>query len=279
MKLSIITINLNNRDGLKSTIESVIRQSYTSYEFIVIDGASTDGSVDIIKAFEGNISYWVSEQDGGIYEAMNKGIDKASGDYLHFLNSGDCYSSAVTLDRFFSYSFHEDLVYCNLVLLPLIKGESNQVFKYPERLTMSYLYENTLGHQATFIKRTLFDKGKYNEEYKIISDWTFFLQKIVFENCSYKYIDEDIVFFDQSGIGSNPHYYTMKKEERTDFLQKHFPKLVLDEFQAFFMLRKSELYESVVFLQRTTGLRKSIAVMVAGIVKCYKFFKRIESKT
>ncbi len=89
MKLSIITINKNNAYGLRKTIQSVINQTYSNIEYIIIDGASTDGSIDVIKKFEDKIDWWASEPDTGIYNAMNKGIKIATGDYCQFLNSGD----------------------------------------------------------------------------------------------------------------------------------------------------------------------------------------------
>ena len=91
MKYSIITVNFNNKEGLRKTIESVIHQTFHDFEFIVIDGGSTDGSADVLKEYHTQIDYWVSEPDGGIYQGMNKGIKKATGDYLNFMNSGDCF--------------------------------------------------------------------------------------------------------------------------------------------------------------------------------------------
>ena len=91
MKLSVITINFNNRDGLRKTIESVVNQTFKDFEYIIIDGGSTDGSVDVIKEYADRIDYWVSEPDKGIYNAMNKGIDVAKGEYCIFMNSGDCF--------------------------------------------------------------------------------------------------------------------------------------------------------------------------------------------
>ena len=86
MKLSIITVNFNDAEGLERTIKSVISQTFHDYEFIIIDGGSTDGSVDVIKKYEDHIDYWISEKDGGIYQGMNKGLRQASGEYLNFLN-------------------------------------------------------------------------------------------------------------------------------------------------------------------------------------------------
>ena len=102
MKLSIITINYNNREGLKRTIESVVNQTFTDFEWILIDGGSTDGSKELIEQYSNRFSYWVSEPDNGIYNAMNKGLRAAKGDYLQFLNSGDRLYNAQSLASCFS---------------------------------------------------------------------------------------------------------------------------------------------------------------------------------
>lgn len=98
-RFSIVTINLNNRAGLEKTIQSVIKQECTDYEYIIIDGGSSDGSAEVIREYQGALSYWASERDTGIYNAMNKGLKQAHGEYVCFLNSGDCfYSSQVLAD-------------------------------------------------------------------------------------------------------------------------------------------------------------------------------------
>ena len=102
MKYSIITINLNNSAGLRKTIESVVNQTFQDFEYIIIDGGSTDGSVDIIKEYSSRIDYWVSEPDRGIYNAMNKGIVQAHGDYINFMNSGDCFSKNTILEEIYA---------------------------------------------------------------------------------------------------------------------------------------------------------------------------------
>jgi len=112
-KLSIITVNLNNAEGLRKTIESVVSQTYTDYEYIIIDGGSTDGCVEIIKQYEDKITYWVSEPDKGIYNAMNKGILKAKGEYCQFLNSGDWLIKESILHDIFSILPIADIIYGN----------------------------------------------------------------------------------------------------------------------------------------------------------------------
>ena len=110
MKYSIITVNYNNKEGLRKTIESVIHQTFRDFEFIVIDGGSIDGSVDVLKEYDSQIDFWVSEPDGGIYQGMNKGIKKATGEYLNFMNSGDCFYSSDVLEKVTGYQYDTDFI-------------------------------------------------------------------------------------------------------------------------------------------------------------------------
>ena len=115
MKLSIVTINLNNVAGLHETIISVLNQSSADLEYIIIDGGSTDGSAELIKEYSDRIYYWVSEPDSGIYNAMNKGIRKASGEYLLFLNSGDALASDNIVEEVFRADHNEEILYLSLI--------------------------------------------------------------------------------------------------------------------------------------------------------------------
>ena len=115
MKLSIITVNKNNAAGLKQTMESVISQDFDDYEYIVIDGGSSDESTAVIRQYEHKLAYWVSEPDSGIFNAMNKGIGKASGEYCLFLNSGDALTEN-SLINVFSVDLSEDIIYMNTYL-------------------------------------------------------------------------------------------------------------------------------------------------------------------
>ena len=108
-KLSVITINYNNKNGLIKTINSVINQTYKDFEFIIIDGGSTDGSLEVIQEYSGQINYWVSEPDNGIYHAMNKGIVMAKGEYCNFMNSGDCFFDEQVLKNAFSHNLSVDI--------------------------------------------------------------------------------------------------------------------------------------------------------------------------
>ena len=110
MKYSIITVNYNNKDGLRKTIESVIHQTFRDFEFIVIDGGSTDGSAEVLKEYDAQIDYWVSEPDNGVYYAMNKGTRQAHGDYLNFMNSGDCLYDEKVLEHLSAKGLSADII-------------------------------------------------------------------------------------------------------------------------------------------------------------------------
>jgi glycosyltransferase involved in cell wall biosynthesis len=183
MKYSVITINYNNRDGLARTIESVVGQTCRDYEYLIIDGGSTDGSVDVIKAHEASIDYWISEQDHGVYHAMNKGVAQAHGDYCIFMNSGDCFHSAGALAE---ASIYDADIVCGKVL----KGSNPQPQGHRKAdITLVDLMRGSLPHQAMIIKRELLVRHPYDEHYKILSAWKFCLQTLVFDNCSYRNID------------------------------------------------------------------------------------------
>jgi Glycosyltransferases involved in cell wall biogenesis len=196
MKLSIITINLNNAEGLRKTIESVISQTFTDLEYIVIDGASTDGSLDIIKQYAGRINYWISEADTGIYNAMNKGIKVAKGEYVLFLNSGDWFVDQDVLCDFSSINCNSDIITGNLIILDDSGTTQLHIAPDQEQLSFNTFTRGSLPHQASFIKRTLFDKyGLYDETYKIVSDKDFFIKALIVNNCSYEHIDRVISCF------------------------------------------------------------------------------------
>ena len=168
MKLSIITINRNNAGGLKKTIESVVSQTFDNIEYIIIDGASTDKSIDVILSHKDKISYWVSEPDTGIYNAMNKGIRKANGDYLLFLNSGDYLVDETVIESVFVERPQSDIVCCRCNVSQ--DGKVIWVSNPPQRVTFATLFFQGLNHQSTFIKRSLFmDLGLYDESLIVIT--------------------------------------------------------------------------------------------------------------
>lgn len=262
-KLTIITINLNNEKALKKTIESVVKQTKMVFEYIIIDGGSTDGSVEIIKKYEQNITYWVSEPDNGIYNAMNKGIQIANGDYLLFLNSGDWLEDDILSKAFLFDLSAYDIIYGNAFIV-----DSNGIrtlFQAKDNLTMYDFYNGTICHQATFIKRNLFDKfGSYDERYQIVSDWLYFIQIIIFCDVSVKYIDLAIVNVDGHGIGTKEY----AKIERVkaiasilpDKIIKDYEEMIINKDNLEVLLKELSRYKRRFYLidQLVTSFRKLI---------------------
>ena len=223
-QLSIITINKNDAKGLEKTLESIWKkQSFKDFEHIIIDGASTDNSINIIKKYASHLSYWVSEPDKGIYNAMNKGIIKAKGNYLLFLNSGDWLENDI-LARVFKENFTEDIVYADLYLYR--NADDVQISTYPDKLTLPFIYNYSLGHPSTFIKRELFKNMLYEEKYQIISDWAFFIKQILLFNRTTKHLNFAVSYFNIYGISSDPKSGNLIMQERSDFFKNDFPYLI-----------------------------------------------------
>lgn len=226
-KISIITVNYNDKTGLEKTIKSVTNQSFKDFEFIVIDGDSTDGSKELLKENPTIFTAWLSEPDKGIYHAMNKGIRIASGSYLLFLNSGDYLHNDEVLEKVNQEIGGEYAIYYGDIIYDEITRQTKRTF--PKRLTFGFFYEQNLSHQASFIKNDLFEQFfYYNEDYKIVSDWEFFIYTICKENVSYKHLDFVVTNYDATGISSNTNNHKMMNEEREATLEKYFPAFKAD---------------------------------------------------
>lgn len=274
MKLSIITINYNDAAGLKRTLDSVAMQTCANFEHIIVDGASTDGSVDEIIAYsQSPIANrhkvkWLSEPDTGIYNAMNKGIEialgkrivnslnrselvedknkgirMASGEYLLFLNSGDVLVDENVVYDFIASDRIEDIVAGGTLL-----GVDERLPKYPpEVLTYELFVTDSLMHAATFIRRELFEQyGLYNEQHRIVSDWEFFVKVLVNNNCTYTTINRLISLFDTTGISNQSSHSILHEQERREVIDRYMPRLipVYDE-----LVEKRRICEEYQFLK------------------------------
>lgn len=274
MRLSIITINYNNALELEKTIKSVIAQSYKDFEYIVIDGGSTDGSKEIIESYSDKINYWVSEPDSGIYNAMNKGICQAQGEYLHFLNSGDIYANNNVLTNIFENKEYEAPI---LRGIQICKNGTHQFRWYnhgAEDINLYHLYVDTLRHQATFIKKSLFKKyGLYDEKYRIASDWRFFVQ-VILGGESTLYLDIDIVIFDMTGISNDPKYEKLMHEERTMTIEELIPKTIQRDYDRLISLDKQMKEDApYYYILDLVKKNKFPYFCIRVLNKIYKIFK------
>ncbi len=263
MFLTIITINRNNAAGLEKTMLSVLCQTRTDYEYIVVDGASTDGSVAVIKRLApafGDRLMWISEPDKGIYNAMNKGIGRARGEYLLFLNSGDSLVTPDVLERVSKAVEKEGMppiLYGNIIKLFPDGRKQRTSFINGKEITLKVFYSLSLPHPSSFIRRSLFDKyGLYDESLKIVSDWKWFLQAVVLGEERVIYSNIDVSFFDMTGISSANR--SLRQQEGQLVLDSLIPPRILADYRDWFfdveLLKRIKrypwAYKLVWFLER-----------------------------
>ena len=217
MKVSVITINFNNRDGLQRTLDSVLEQTTTDFEYILIDGGSTDGSRELIEAYADRLSHWVSEPDKGIYNAMNKGIRAARGEYCIFMNSGDSFYASDVLER----------------TIPLLKGgdfyigdqiddTGKRYVQSPDRINVYLLVAAFYPHQASFIRTQILKARPYQEEYKIIADWEQMVYELLLNHRSYQHLNYTVALFDTTGISSQKDNQNAINMDKAAIINKLF---------------------------------------------------------
>lgn len=266
MKLSIITINRNNAAGLEKTMRSVLCQTCKDFEYVVVDGASTDDSVDVIKRMIGQVVEpseapvvkWLSEPDKGIYNAMNKGIRMATGDYFQILNSADCLCDEFVVERMLAKlsdlnSRAENSSSCNLNPVSIFYGNMIKCFSdgrqvvdkcfAGQEITMLGMYTGTLNHDPAYIRRDLFEKyGFYDENLKICSDWKWYLKAIVVGGEKPEYFDTNVTLFDMGGISETEANKEKIRAERRRTLEELFPKSIICDYDRYardiYMMRR-----------------------------------------
>ena len=238
MKLSIITINRNNAQGLKKTMQSVVEQTSTDIEYIVVDGASTDESVDIIKSFaDQRLIRWVSERDNGIYNAMNKGIGMAQGEYVMILNSGDYLATPQVIEQMNKKLVDKgqpDILYGNMIKI-WPDGKTRRDYQLSVNYSLFDFYQSTLNPDGTYIRRSLFQQfGPFDETMKICSDWAWMLKTIGLGGVKPSRVNIDTLYFDMTGVSeSGERSRQTIQRERRQVLQQTLPAPVLADYDRF----------------------------------------------
>ena len=238
MILSIITINWNNADGLEKTMRSVVKQNEKEFEYVVVDGGSTDESVEVIKkyALQREI-VWSSERDNGIYNGMNKGIQKARGEYIMILNSGDyladdnvvgCLLKSIESDGYPS-------VYYGNIIKIWPDGKTLIDHQIEGEISMISFYSGTLNPDGAMIKKSLFEKyGYFDESMKICSDWAWLMNVLALHGETSKRCSINTIYFDMTGVseGGEKSLKTIKSERR-QVLEKALPAAILADYDKY----------------------------------------------
>lgn len=224
-KVTIITVCYNSENVIRETINSVIRQNYNNIEYILVDGKSDDSTVDIIKEASSKIDYikYISEKDDGIYDAMNKGLKLAEGDYIIFLNAGDKFCNNDVIKNI-SENFNEniDIVYGNIIKEKEGKYEK---IKYSSKYHYKFIIGRTVCHQAMFINKNAIERyGNYDLNFKLASDYDFILRVLV-QKGSFKYIDLDVVIYDLNGISAKAENRSILYNEYKQSIRKNLGKV------------------------------------------------------
>lgn len=218
--LSIVTVCFNAVNNIEETILSVISQSYENIEYIIIDGGSTDGTIDIIRKYESKIHYWISESDKGIYDAMNKGIRIATGEWINFMNAGDSFYSQRTIEEcvhFINHNSGVDVLYGNTILF----SKDSQYLSYPHKLN-DLNNQMIFCHQSCLIKRELIKQNLFNLKYKIAADYNQ-IRALYKQGYKFQYINIPIAYFEaENGVSS----IRIKEQEI------EYAKIKYDEYSA-----------------------------------------------
>jgi len=210
-KVSIITVVYNGIVHLEQTISSVLGQSYDNIEYIIIDGGSTDGTVELIKQYEDKIAYWVSEPDGGIYDAMNKGLAKARGEIVGLINADDWYETdavSVVVETF--EKENADVVHGSM---RIVKESGESFVKMAESDISNLKKGMLLNHPTVFAKKSLYDQyGNFDTSYKIVADWEMMMRWFL-NDVHFVPTKETLANFRMGGVSS--------EHLKRSFVEKH----------------------------------------------------------
>ena len=224
-KVTVITVNLNNLEGLKRTAESVIAQTCRDFEYIIIDGGSSDGSREYIARLP-RVDYWVSEPDKGIYNAMNKAVRVAQGEYCIFMNSGDTFFAPDVLERVVPRLRGGDFY----VGHPMLVREDRQEREWlPDTMSLDFLLKGSINHQSTFTRTAILKESPYNENNKIVSDWEKFFREWLFHDRSYIPMDITVAYYHMDGISSTDEETSLK--EKWDVINALIPPSTLEKLR------------------------------------------------
>ena len=264
MKVSVITINRNNLAGLEATRQSIVSQTYKDFEWIVIDGASTEGDREFLEQHTDEMTFWCSEADSGVYNAQNKGISRASGEWMIFMNSGDKFHDKTVLDRVFRTPHSAEILYGDWIRV--YESGKTEEKHAPRTFSLHGIYQDNICHQAMFIRSSLMKSSPYDESYKIYADWAKWVE-FTLKKCRFEYLPLYVCDFSVGGMSSD---WDLAKKELELMHQKEFSPAILETVMPMCMEEANELTREVRKLVRQRETYRRIirfALFLCGIVK------------
>jgi len=263
MKLSIITINYNNCTGLQKTINSVVCQTWCDFEWIIIDGGSTDGSKNLIEKYQDHFTYWCSEPDKGIYNAMNKGIGHAKGEYVLFMNSGENLYNEKVIEN--AWPYLKDYDFLSGDSISYHRDGTVGSWNAPRYFTSYMIVFYSINHQSTFIRTRLLKERPYREDLKIVADWEQQLYELVFRDATYGYLPVVVSEFHEDGVSQiNTELHNKERQEIT---HNFFSQRMLAAIKG-----ENELKELVNHIEYDTTIYKMTLWGVKAIRKISNWF-------
>jgi glycosyltransferase involved in cell wall biosynthesis len=237
--LSIVTVNLNDAAGLDRTLRSIAAQTFDDREVIVVDGGSTDGSLEVVRAHGSVVTSATSEPDGGVYDAQNKGTRRARGTYCLYLNAGDALASPDALARFFAAGPPvEDILYGDVIFED---GGRQRTERTPE-LTWALLMRTNLPHQATIVRRDLFDRvGPYDTTFRLVADYAFFLKAFVVHGATARHVPVPLAVQVLGGQSSRPDAFPLLREERARAKERVLSPALRAHWEAYLVARRGRV--------------------------------------
>lgn len=240
--ITIITVVLNDSDGLEKTIRSVVKQDYPNLEFIIIDACSEDQTLEIIKKYEDHIDFWISEKDDGIYDAINKGIDLAKGEWINFMNAGDTFYNSSVLSKIFEGNnyYGVDILYgvtivkCELGFYP--KKACDRISIITKKMPFC--------HQSAFVRSEIYKRFKFDISFLIKADFDFFI-KCYLNNLKFQHLESYVTIYEGKGISST-HPIKSRKEAFRSVIKNNLPfKIKLYHFSKILEAFGKEIFKKI----------------------------------
>ena len=266
MKVTVVTTCYNRSDTVVKAVRSVMFQTYPDIEHIIIDGGSTDDSVDIIKQYAEHIDFWISERDHGVYNAMNKGLKHAHGEYVNFMTSGDSFYSPHVLEEIDRQISDTDILFGNVC--DSVSGRIYGGIPAGSEVTFLTLKKEILCPQGTFYRRSIFDSHPYDESLKLIADWKVNVQAVIFDNCKVKVVDTIIANYDLTGMSSTQS--KLHAEERQKVMSELFPERILKDYEHLYTESEMPLVSLLPKLKQRGRVQKIIYLFAKYVLKLTK---------